>query len=334
MTNFFLYFLMILLISCKSDDKTYQRLSGNALGTTFSAIYDDAQQRNFEKEIDSLFHMINQSLSTYIPNSDISKINSGDTLVQVDHYFEEVFQKSLNICEETGGYFDPTIGLLVNAWGFGPGDGLANIDSAKIESLLQGVGLHKINLVNGKIKAKYTPFFLDFNAIAKGYTVDVLGRFLESKEIENYLVEIGGEVRTRGKNERGLSWKIAIEKPHFDGSRSYQSFVLLSDESIATSGNYRKFKIDSITGARFAHTIDTKTGYPSKSDLLSASVISSLDCADVDAYATAFMAMGFEKTKAFLANKPELKVFLIYEKDGELMTYNTDNLEIEFPGSE
>ncbi len=334
MKNYFPFFLLILLISCKSNEKTYQRLSGNALGTSFSAIYEDKENRNFELEIDSLFHSINQSLSTYIPNSDISAINRGDTAVQTDHYFEEVFIKSEKIYRETEGFFDPTIGILVNAWGFGPEQAVEDLDSAKIGSLLQGVGFDKISIQDHQIRAKNIPFYLDFNAIAKGYTVDILGRFLESKNVKNYLVEIGGEVRTRGINDKGLPWKIAIEKPHFDGSRSYQGFVMLNNESIATSGNYRKFKIDSVTGDRYAHTIDTKTGFPSKSNLLSASVISSLDCADVDAYATAFMAMGFERAKTFLTKRQDLKAFLIYDKNGEMMTYTTDNLEIEIPEAE
>ena len=334
MKQYFPFFILILLISCKSNEKTYQRLSGSALGTSFSAIYEDKENRNFEMEIDSLFHSINQSLSTYIPESDISAINRGDTAVRTDRYFEEVFIKSEKIYRETDGFFDPTIGILVNAWGFGPEPATDSLDSAKIESLLKGVGLDNIRIENHKISAKSYPFYLDFNAIAKGYTVDILGRFLESKNIKNYLVEIGGEVRTRGKNDKDLPWKIAIEKPHFDGSRSYQSFVMLNNESIATSGNYRKFKIDSVTGNRYAHTIDTRTGFPSKSNLLSASVISSLDCADVDAYATAFMAMGFERTKTFLAKRKDLKAFLIYDKNGEMITYKTDNLEIEMPEAE
>jgi len=334
MKQYFPFFILILLISCKSNEKTYQRLSGSALGTSFSAIYEDKENRNFEMEIDSLFHSINQSLSTYIPESDISAINRGDTAVRTDRYFEEVFIKSEKIYRETDGFFDPTIGILVNAWGFGPEPATDSLDSAKIESLLKGVGLDNIRIENHKISAKSYPFYLDFNAIAKGYTVDILGQFLESKNIKNYLVEIGGEVRTRGKNDKDLPWKIAIEKPHFDGSRSYQSFVMLNNESIATSGNYRKFKIDSVTGNRYAHTIDTRTGFPSKSNLLSASVISSLDCADVDAYATAFMAMGFERTKTFLAKRQDLKAFLIYDKNGEMITYKTDNLEIEMPEAE
>jgi len=157
-----------------------------------------------------------------------------------------------------------------------------------------------------------------------------MGRFLESKEITNYLVEIGGEIRARGVNSKNQPWRIAIEKPNFDGSRSFQTIIALENESIATSGNYRKFKIDSLSGEKYAHTIDTKTGYPSKSNLLSASVIADLDCADVDAYATAFMAMGLDKTKDFLNRRNEIKAFLIYN-DGEegLKTFATENLLLE-----
>jgi thiamine biosynthesis lipoprotein len=143
------------------------------------------------------------------------------------------------------------------------------------------------------------------------------------------MIEVGGEIRTRGKNASGKYWKIAIEKPNFDGSRSYQAFIGLKDESIATSGNYRKFKIDMKTGKKYAHTIDPKTGYPAKSDLLSASVISGMDCADVDGYATALMAMGLEKSIIFLKKHPDLKSFLIYiGEDGEIKTFKTDNLTL------
>jgi thiamine biosynthesis lipoprotein len=142
-------------------------------------------------------------------------------------------------------------------------------------------------------------------------------------------VEIGGEIRARGKNDKGLPWKVAIEEPNFDGSRSFQAIVELNDESIATSGNYRKFKIDSVTGEKYAHTIDTRTGYPSKSDLLSVSVIGSMDCANADGYATAFMAMGLMHTKVFLQNHKRMKAFLIYaDKNGEIKTFKTKNLQI------
>lgn len=308
----------------------FEHFEGLALGTTFHISFEKPSDEVIkEKHIDSLIHLINKSLSTYMPNSDISKINKGDSTIVVDEYFVEVFKKSNKIYQETKGAFDPTIGILVNAWGFGPSGELEKVDSAFVDSVLQWVGFSKVALNNHRVR-KYNPdTFLDFNAIAKGYTVDIIGRFLESHDVTNYMVEIGGEIRVRGKNSKDKLWKIGIEQPHFDSNRSIQNIVTLHNESIATSGNYRKFKIDD-KGQKYAHTINTKTGYPSKSNLLSASVIGKLDCADVDAYATAFMAMGLEKTKTFLQKKQDLKAFLIYSKsDGSIETYQTDNLKLE-----
>lgn len=325
----FALLLLIMAAACQKPQKPYQRLTGHALGTTFSIIYSDPEERNFEEEVDALIHAMNKSLSTYMPESDISKINNGDLSVEIDTFFKEVFQKSKTIHQQTEGSFDPTIGIMVNAWGFGPENELEDLDSTQVHLLMRNVGFDKIYLKGNRLETNQDSIYLDFNAIAKGFTVDVVGRFLESEHINNYLVEIGGEVRTRGVNEKGEYWKIGIEKPNFDDTRSFQGMVSLQNESIATSGNYRKYKIDKHTGNRFAHTIDTRTGYPSKSDLLSASVIADLDCADVDAYATAFMAMGFQKTKEFLKENPSLKVYLIYDDNGNIKTFHTDNLNIQ-----
>jgi thiamine biosynthesis lipoprotein len=328
-----LYFviLFLLIFSCKKDPQiVYEQLEGLAFGTSFHISLEDKKSNVSEADIDSLIHAVNKSLSTYIPNSDISKINRGDTSVVVDAFFREVFEKSLKVYKETDGAFDPTIGTLVNAWGFGPGKPLIRIDQAQVDSLLVFVGFDQLTLVDHKLIKVHPETFLDFNANAKGFAVDVIGRFLEKQGVKNYMVEIGGEIRARGINQKGQPWRIAIEEPNFDGSRSFQAIVALQDESIATSGNYRKFKIDSVNGEKYAHTIDTQTGYPSKSNLLSASVISSKDCGDVDAYATAFMAMGLEKTKEFLRQHEELKAFLIYsEPEGGLKTFTTENLLIE-----
>lgn len=327
----FLLFLIVGLLSCEKEPQTsYQKLDGFAFGTSFNISFEALESQVTESDIDSLIYVMNKSLSTYIPNSDISKINKGDTTIIVDALFQEVFEKSAKIYRETDGAFDPTIGTLVNAWGFGPGNSLSQMSQEKVDSLLVFVGFDQIYLKEGKLIKNHPETYLDFNANAKGFAVDVIGRFLESKEISNYLVEIGGEIRARGLNSKNQSWRIAIEKPNFDGSRSFQTIIALEDESIATSGNYRKFKIDSLSGEKYAHTIDTKTGYPSKSNLLSVSVIATLDCADVDAYATAFMAMGLERTKAFLEKRKEIKAFLIYD-DGEsgLKTFATENLSIE-----
>ena len=277
-----------------------------------------------------MINIMKRYLSTYFPNSYISKINSGDTKVLIYELFKEVFHKSLKIYTETDGAFDPTIGILVNAWGFGPLAGIREMNKEKVDSLMTYVGLDQLTLDGNRIIKKYPETFLDFNANAKGFAVDIIGRHLEAQGVVNYLVEIGGEIRARGVNDRGAPWRIAIESPNFDGSRSFQAIVALEGASIATSGNYRKFKIDSVSGEKYAHTIDTKTGYPSKSNLLSASVIGSIDCADADGYATAFMAMGLENSRKFLKSHPDLKAFLIYsDAGGELKTFKTDNLVID-----
>ncbi len=251
-------------------------------------------------------------MSTYIPTSKISQINSNKS-VEVDHHFIKVFKVSKRIYNETNGAFDPTIGAVVNAWDFGPQGKINKLDSLKIDSLMQTVGLNKVKLI-GKNMQKPQGAFIDFNAIAKGYGVDVIGEFLETKSINNYLVEIGGEIRTRGINtEKKATWKVGVEEPHYDGSQSILKAITLHNESMATSGTYRKFKIDD-NGKRYSHIIDTQTGYPSKSNLLSISVIAQT-CIEADAYATAFKTMGMERIKLFLKLHPELKVFLIFENE-------------------
>ncbi|WKK65528.1 FAD:protein FMN transferase [Lutimonas zeaxanthinifaciens] len=331
MKNTVLFLLFLIVISCDKEEQIpYQKFEGIAFGTSFHITFEGQEGLITEKAVDSIIHRVNKSLSTYIPNSDISKINRGDTAVVVDELFREVFEKSSVIYQETNGFFDPTIGTLVNAWGFGPGKQIIEMNQSTIDSLMEFVGFEKVKILNGKLIKKHPETFLDFNANAKGYGVDVIGKFLEGKGISNYLVEIGGEIRARGVNSRGMIWRVAIEKPNFDGTRSFQTIVTLNNESIATSGNYRKFKVDSLSGEKYAHTIDAKTGYPTKSNLLSASVIGEIDCADTDAYATSFMAMGYERTRDFLDKHHELKVFLIYsDADGSLKTFTTSNLVLD-----
>ncbi len=317
--------ILLIFLSCGNKEIDSKTIEGNAIGTTFTVRYLDAGTRNYETKIDSLIAVINKSASTYIPTSDLSKINKGDTTILADANLQEVFTKSRKIYKETDGAFDPTVGILVNAWGFGPEKPIENLDSLKIKELLKYVGFEKVQLENGKIKKLYPEIYLDFNAIAKGYLVDMLSRMFEKNGIANYMVEIGGEIRARGHNEKGTPWKIAIENPNTDGSRSFATVIELNDESMATSGNYRKFKVKA-DGTKYVHTINPKTGFAKESNLLSASVISKSDCADVDGYATAFMEMGFEKSTVFLKNHPELRAFLIYvHENGEIQTYKSDN---------
>ncbi|UPS92016.1 MULTISPECIES: FAD:protein FMN transferase [unclassified Bizionia] len=305
----FLFLMLIILVSCKQEP-TNTKLSGPVFGTMYSVIYDS--EVNYQPQFDSLFAVINSSMSTYISDSDISKLNRNET-VSVDDHFLNVFNNAKTIYHATNGAFDPTIGAVVNAWDFGPEGKIMALDSLKIDSLMLGVGFNKVSIKNNTI-TKPASTFIDFNAIAKGYGVDVIGLFLESKNVKNYLVEIGGEIRTRGTNiEKQSSWKVGVEMPHFDGEQSILNAISLKNESMATSGTYRKFKIDD-QGNRYSHIIDTKTGYPSKTNLLSISVIAE-NCMIADAYATAFKAMGIEKVEEFLKAHPELKVFLIFEND-------------------
>jgi thiamine biosynthesis lipoprotein len=319
---FISFFLLFSFFSCKKTDN-YTHLKGNALGTNFTIKYQ--YKYDFSNSIDSLFHVINASLSTYHPNSIISRINKADTNVVTDIHFEKVFKKAKRIFNETDGYFDPSVGVLVNAWGFGPKKISEIPDSTAITNLLKWVGFDKVNLSNHQIHKQFPEIYIDFNAIAKGYSVDVIGSFFESKNIKNYLIEIGGEMRVRGVNPQKDLWRVGIEKPLTDGTRAIKTTRQLDNQSMATSGNYRKFKVDE-NGNKYVHTINAKTGFTEQNDILSASVISKLDCADVDAYATSFMAMGYKRTQIFLKDHPELEVVLIYiNKKSDIQVFDSKN---------
>ena len=316
----------LLFISCKKGKIEYQQLNGNAFGTTFNISYQDELNRDFTKQIDSLIYVVNKSISTYIPASNISKINAGDVTIVVDAIFKEVFDKSERIYNETNGFFDPTVGVLVNAWGFGPGKELENIDAFTVKKMIENVGFDKVKLINGKIIKSNSDIHFDFNAIGKGYGVDMIGRFFEEKKCKNYRIELGGEIRARGMDMNGNYWRVWLEDPNTDGTRTINNYVRLENKSLATSGNYRKFKIGN-DGRKYVHTINAKTGYATESNLLAATVISELDCADVDGYATAFMAMGFEGSKLFLKQHPELQVYLTYvDENGKVQKFSSEGL--------
>ena len=317
MKRILLVLIVIGFISCKQNNS---RVINNTIvqGTVFGTYYRVTYYSNkdYQKEFDSLFNIINNSLSTYAKNSDISKVNRNE-LTEIDNHFKNVFQASKIIYHETNGAFDPTIGNVVNAWNFGAEQNKFLTDSITIDSLMQFVGFNKINLSNNSIIKPKTSY-LEFNAIAKGYAVDVISQFLSDKRIDNHLVDIGGELMAKGINaQKNKEWLVGIENPNFDGTQSTNKVVKLQDEAMATSGTYRKFKIDE-NGNRYAHIIDTKSGYPSKTNLLSISVIAR-DCMTADAYATAFKTMGLEKVKTFLRAHPELKVFLIFENENNAL---------------
>lgn len=318
----FITFLLIISACKKEKPNEKISLNGFIFGTSYNITYLN-KGVNYQKSIDSLFFLVNKSLSTYIPTSDISKINKGDTNVMVDDFFVEVFNKSKKIYRETDGYFDPTVGNLVNAWGFGPKNEKQNLTEEQVKMHMQLVGLNKVQLISRKIVKETPELFLDFNSIAKGFGVDVIARFLESKKVDNYLIEIGGEVRARGNSDRGKPWVIGLDNPNTDGTRSVSRLIPLKNMSIAGSGNFRKFRLDE-NGNKYVHTVNPKTGFATESNLLSAYVIADLDCADVDAYATAFMAMGLEKTKEFIKTKPDVKVVLHFlDSTGNIKEFST-----------
>ena len=315
MKKVFLYLSIVLLvISCKEEKQQNKRIVGNVFGTSYSVQYFGFETEvDFKEQFEKLFYVINRSMSTYQANSFISKINANEETT-IDSHFRKVFDASKEIYQLTNGAFDPTIGIMVNAWDFGPDKAIENLDEQKIDSLMRTVGLDKVTRDGDVINKEHPGTQLDFNAIAKGYAVDVIAEFLETQNVENYLVEIGGEVRTKGVNMSSEQpWRIGVENPNFDGSQTIVKAISLEGEAMATSGTYRKFKVDS-EGNRYAHIIDAKTGYPSKTNLLSISVIAS-DCMTADAYATVFKTMGVEGVTHFLKEHNDLKAFLIFEND-------------------
>lgn len=286
-------------------------LSGVTMGTIYNIRYLDLQQRDLQPQIDSLLDLFNQSLSTYIPDSEISTFNKKDTLVYYTPYFLPVLKKSSEVYEKTKGAFDPTVMPLVNAWGFGPED-KRKPDSLLIDSLMQFVGFDKIAFDAEKAYKKKEGVQLDFSAIAKGYGVDVAADYLVSQGISNLIVDIGGEVICRGKNEKGALWKIGINNPLPETGRWLYAVLELNNRAVATSGNYQNYYEEG--GKIISHTISPFTGYPVRHELLSASVVAN-DCITADAYATGFMVLGVDESKKILLENPELEGYLIFKNE-------------------
>ena len=302
------------------------KFDGKAQGTTYHITYFDEQNRDFQSEIEKILSDFDKSVSTYIPTSIISKINSNQKNVIVDKYFITCFNKAKEIWKNTNGAFDPTVYPLVNAWGFGPGK-KQKIEKPIIDSILKFVGFNLIELKGNTVIKKDPRVSLDFNAFAQGYSVDVVSEFLDSKKITSYIVEIGGEVYAKGKKLNGDNWTVGIEKPidNKDSENPLKAIVKLENLAISTSGNYRRFFIEN--GIRYGHHIDPKTGYPTKNNLLSASVFAK-ECISSDANATGLLVMGLEKAKAFLQLHKELQAYLIYSDDkGNYQIFETPGLQ-------
>lgn len=316
--------LIVLFFSCTNKEIVKNQVIGEALGTSYNIIYLADRQIDYKHEIDSVFSVVNQSLSTYIPTSDISRINGGDTTIQIDHMFKEVFVLSKEIYEATNGYFDPTVGNLVNAWGFGPEEQMV-MDSVKVDSLLNYVGFDKVQISSENIIVKEDAnIYFDFNAIAKGYAIDRVAAMLNDKGLQNFLVEVGGEIVAKGTNVvKNKPWVVGIDDPEAVGGRELKLLINLENKALASSGNYRKYRIDSITGKRYVHTIDPITGYTKDSNTLGVTIIAE-NCALADAYATAFMAMDLDEAFKLISSNEKLEAYIVYfDNKGETKEFLT-----------
>ena len=308
----FLFFIF----SCNQNPKT--TLKGIAFGTSYSVQYFSEDQIDYSIQLDSIFDLINNSMSTYIDTSIISRVNNNES-VKVDNHFVNVFNTSKKIFDKTKGKFDPSIGILVNFWGFGPKFTNIPMDSLAIDNLKILVGFEKFKIDDTNIVLRPKNSFLDFNAIAKGYTVDLISGLLDDNNINNYLVEIGGELRAKGSNlSKNNNWIIGIDEPRFDDSQNIFITTELNNVAMATSGVYRKYNIDS-NGRRYAHILDPLSGIPARTNILSVSVISET-CIEADAYATALHLMNINEIEGFLVYNKDLSVYIIYENEsGEMI---------------
>ncbi len=320
-------FLIFFFISCNQTSPLAKSLQGFALGTSYHIQYlGESSEEEIQRGIDSLFYVLNKSLSTYLPQSDISKINKGDTTVIVDQHFRRVFEKATEVWEATDGYFDPTVGALVNAYGFGPKTPINSVGVIQRDSLLQLTGWQKVKLEgDGTVRKESPDIFIDFNALAKGYIVDIIGNFLYDSGSSNYMVEIGGELVVKGQSPKTQkAWKIAIDDPRQGLQRQFLQTLSLYDQALASSGNYRKYRIDSVTGERFVHSISPLTGSALKTNVLSTSV-KAQDCMTADAWATVLMVMPFQKGKELIENNPDLEaLWTLTKKDDFLLVTSKD----------
>jgi thiamine biosynthesis lipoprotein len=313
----------LFLFSCKQTE--YVKHEGFTQGTIYRITYESPKGVDYEKEIVQLLHDFSASLSTYNPSSLISRINQNDPAVVVDDYFRTVFTKAAEVNRASGGVFDITIAPIVNLWGFGFTSDYPEMNPEKIDSLLQFVGMDKIRIEGDRVVKDLPGVMLDMNAIAKGYSADVVANFLKMKGCRNFLVNIGGECVAQGVNDSGNVWKIGIELPKDNVIYGeYMAVVRLNNRAMATSGNNRRFF--EIDGVKYAHTIDVKTGYPVRHNLLSATIVAG-DCMTADAWATVCLASGLEKSIEILRQHPELEAFLVYsDEEGDFQVYTANGM--------
>ncbi|MBN1158559.1 MAG: FAD:protein FMN transferase [Bacteroidales bacterium] len=319
-------FLIVLIVHNRINRGAYFTVTGMTQGTTYRITYESGQGEELKHEIDSLLADFDLSLSIYNDSSVISRFNRNDPSVEADHKFKTVFEKAYEVYLKTDGAFDITVGPVINALGFGSVY-QAEIDSTWIDSVMMFVGMNKVSMEGNQLVKKEKNLMLDVNAIAQGYSVDVVAEYLDSKRIRNYMVEIGGEVKTCGLNPNHEIWRIGIDKPvegNMIPGSDLQAVIRLKNRALATSGNYRRFYEKD--GMKYVHTVDPRTGYPVISNLLSATVVAE-DCMTADAYATAFMVFGLERSIEFLNRNNFLEAYLVFaDETGDFQVYISEGL--------
>ena len=311
-----IHFLFILccslLFSACQPEKQYYEESGTVFHTLYHIKYEAPQL--LTEKIDAEFQKFNLSLNPFNPNSIIAKVNNNEP-VEIDEWFKEVFNKSMEVSRHSDGIFDITCAPLINVWGFGFSK-KDSVTPAMIDSLKTFVGYQKVRLEGNNVVKEDPRILLNCSAIAKGYACDVIARLLEKEGIENYMIDIGGEVVMKGVNPNGICWRIGINVPEDDSTNTknqYDEIVQLCKKgAIATSGNYRNFYVKD--GKKYAHTIDPRTGYPAEQNILSATIVAD-ECITADAYATAFMAMGLEKARQMADSIPGIEYYVIYSDE-------------------
>lgn len=321
-------FVCVLLPACVQGQlgvplgESMIRLIGEAQGTTYRVDYRDQQRRQFQKEIDSLLAEIDLSLSIYRPDSEISQFNRSMSHRFRSHHFYAVLKKSAEVFHTTKGAFDPTVLPLVEAYGFGPTK-MPKGAFANVDSLLQYVGFQNIVFDSVLVVKQKSGIRLDLNSIAQGYSVDVVAGFLEKKGIKNYMVEIGGEIRTKGQKNDHQPWTIGIENPL--SPQKIQTRVTLTERAMTTAGNYRnRYEAN---GQLFSHIINPKTGEMEQSNILSVTVLAE-DAITADGYDTAFFVMGLAAVKEFLANRKDIDVYILYSDEANRMqVFSTDRIK-------
>lgn len=323
-------FLIVMTISgCRFQPPLiYKHLAGSAQGTTYHITYENEVGNDLGNQVDSILKAFDLTFSSYIPNSIISRINNNDSTVEINEMFKEVFNKSLEIYETSGGAFDITVAPLVVAWGFGP-EKKERANRARIDSLMKFVGMNKIRISGKKLIKELPGVTIDMNGIAQGYSVDIVSRFFESKGIKNYMVEIGGEVRAKGKNDKGKLWRIGVDKPSYidNPGENLQVILALDNKAMTTAGNYRNYFEEN--GIKYSHIIDPHTGNPVKNRLLSVTIIAK-DALTADGYDTPCMVLGLERTRELLKKHPELDAYLIFnDEKGNYQVEYTNGIKID-----